>query len=83
MVSDDGVFEIELPHEGVPGVLEPSVTTVRGMLSPEGLARYRALTSKNSAEVALSALRRAITRRLQKRGSNPSTLRVTRSDFKA
>jgi hypothetical protein len=83
MVNDDGVFEIELPHEGVPGVLEPSVTTVRGMLSPDAVMRYRALTRRYSAEVALSALRRAITHRLQKRGSNPSTIRVTRADFKA
>lgn len=82
MVDDDGLFELVVVREGIPGVVEASAFTVQGELSSAGLVRYRAITSKNSPEVAMSALRRAVARRLAKRGSEPGALTITSADFK-
>jgi hypothetical protein len=81
MVNDDGVFEIEIIKDGVPGVFEPTVAVVRGTLSAGALSRFRALTSKGPAELAAPTLAAAAKRRFDKEGGRPGEIMVTRNDF--
>jgi hypothetical protein len=81
MISESGVFEVEIEHSGVPGVLEPSMTVVRGTLSPGALNRFRWIVEKRTAASAASALEVAVRRRLEKRGGSPGVFRVTATDF--
>jgi hypothetical protein len=80
MVNEDGVFEIEIVKDGVPGVFEPTVAVVRGTLSAGALSRFRALTSK-PAELAVATLAAAAKRRFDKEGGRPGEIMVTRNDF--
>jgi hypothetical protein len=81
MVSEDGVFGLNIKHDGVPGVVEPSVSIVRGTLSPGALNRFRWIEAKRTAAYATSALRAAVERRMGKRDRTPGVFRVSITDF--
>jgi hypothetical protein len=81
MVSEDGVFELDLELVGVPGVVEPSVSVVRGTLSPGALNRFRWIEANRTAAYATSALRAAVERRMGKRDRTPGVFRVSITDF--
>jgi hypothetical protein len=81
MVSEDGVFELDIKHAGVPGVVEPSVSIVRGTLSPGALNRFRWIEANRTAAYATSALRAAVERRMGKRDRTPGVFQVSITDF--
>jgi hypothetical protein len=83
MISDEGVFELALEQDGMPGVFVPSVAVVRGSLSPAALQRFRQITRKQSAQRADALLRAAVKRRLLKPGRKDGPIVVATSDFSA
>jgi hypothetical protein len=83
MISDDGVFELSIEQDGMPGVFVPSVAIVRGSLSPAALRRFRGIVQRRSAKRADAELRAAVECRLSKLGRKDGPLVVATNDFGA
>lgn len=81
MISDDGTFEIELSEGGVPGVFLPTVTVVKGRLSPAALSYFGVLRRNASPESLELALLDAVRLRWTKVGRRGGDVVVKTNDF--
>ena len=81
MVSDDGAFEIELSEGGVPGVFLPTVTVVKGRLSPAALSYFEVMRRNASPERLELELLKAEQLRWTKVGRRGGDIVVKTNDF--
>lgn len=81
MLNDDGSFEIEMAEGGVPGVFLPTVTLVKGRLSPAALKHFQAIKTCASRERFESELMSAIKSRWLKVGRRGGAIVVKTNDF--
>ena len=81
MVRDDGAFEIELSEGGVPGVFLPTVTVVKGRLSPAALSYFNEMRRHAPPERSELELSEAVKLRWTKVGRRGADLVVTTNDF--
>lgn len=80
MVSDDGGFEVEFSDGGVPGVFLPTVTIVRGRLSPAALTYFNVLRRNAPSEELRIAFLNAVKLRWDKVGRRGDII-VKTNDF--
>jgi hypothetical protein len=81
MVSDDGVFEIELSEGGVPGVFLPTVSLVKARLSPAALSYFQAMRRNTSSERLEREFLEAVKVRWAKVGRRGGDVVVKTNDF--
>ncbi len=81
MISGDGLFEVELAEGGVPGVFLPTVTIVKGRLSPAALTYFEGFRRNASVAQAEQALLDAVTLRWTKVGRRGGDIIVKTNDF--
>lgn len=81
MVSDDGAFEIELSEGGVPGVLLPTVTVIKGRLSPAALTYFNTLRRNASPQRVETEFVKAVNLRWMKVGRRGGHVIVKTTDF--
>lgn len=81
MVSDDGTFEVELSEGGVPGVILPTLTIVKGRLSLAALSHFNGMRRSSSLEKLELALVNAVRLRWTKVGRRGGSVVVTTTDF--
>lgn len=80
MVSDDGAFEIEFSEGGVPGVLLPTVTAIKGHLSPTALSYFNVLRRNASSDEVQRVFLNAVKLRWEKVGRRGEVV-VKTTDF--
>ena len=81
MVSKDGAFEVELLEGGVPGVFLPTVTVVKGRLSPAALSYFEVMRRNASPERLELELLNAVKLRWTKVGRRGGDVVVKTNDF--
>lgn len=81
MVSDDGVFEIELSEGGVPGVFLPTVTVIKGRLSPAALSYFNGMRRNAPPERLELEFLEAVKLRWTKVGRRGGDVVVKTNDF--
>ena len=81
MLNDDGSFEIEMAEGGVQGIFLPTVTIVKGRLSPAALKHFQTIQKYASSERFEVKLMAAIKSRWLKVGRRGGGIVVKTNDF--